>query len=126
MFPAWMFGRIGYSLSELQHGDEREDYIQDVESRTVAKTQTLEEQYQKLSSAYSQLRDYAKAVEDEKNQLVGERTDLQQENCRLREGSENIRKIGDRFKEEHDATKAAMEKLRKESANLSYAMLMPE
>ncbi|MFZ0930789.1 MAG: hypothetical protein WAN11_19440 [Syntrophobacteraceae bacterium] len=117
MFPPWLFGRIGYSLCELQHADERderEDYIQDVESHTAAKSRTLEEEYKKLSTAYSQLRDYTAGVEKE-------RTALLQENRRLREGLDDLRKIEDRFNEESASIREQMEKLKLQSTNLSYA-----
>ncbi|MFZ0929030.1 MAG: hypothetical protein WAN11_10540 [Syntrophobacteraceae bacterium] len=117
MFPPWLFARIGHSLSEIQHGeerDEREDYIQDVESHAAAKSRTIEEEYKKLSTAYSQLRDYTKTVEKE-------RFDLEKENGRLSHGIEELRKIGDRFKVEADSIRGEMEKLKLQSTNLSYA-----
>jgi len=114
MLPAWFFAaRIGHAISEMQHS-EREDYVQDVESHAAAKTRTLEEECKKLSTAYSQLRDYTTAVEQE-------RSDLEKENDRLSQGIEELRKIGDRFKVEADSIKGEMEKLKLQSTNLSYA-----
>ncbi len=114
MLPSWFFAaRIGHAISEMQHS-EREDCIPNVERHAAAKTRTLEEQYEKLSTAYSQLRDYTTAVEKE-------RSDLEKENGKLREGMEDLRKIGEQFKEQADSIKREIDQLRKETANLSYA-----
>ena len=117
MFPPWLFARIGHSLSEIQHGeerDEREDYIQDVESHAAAKSRTIEEEYKKLSTAYSQLRDYTEGVEKE-------RFALKRKTAGSGKALNELRKIGIGLRWKPIRSGEQMEKLKLQSTNLSYA-----